>query len=251
MKDIGICIFCEKVDYRDILDLIKAAGIKYVMPHEKKNDFRGQLEYLRKIGLKVAFAHLAYDNINELWQDTPKRQKAIAQKIASIKLCAEFGIDTVVIHPTHNRHLCKAIDAVGLDSYKQILAVAKDCGIKIALENLGKSDIPSLEFLLDNISSPYLGLCYDCGHHYLHARENDIMGKYGNRCFAIHIHDNNFDDDAHLLPTDGKVDFARVMKQLKNSSYKGALLLEVRQYKNLTHAEFLQQAIQKGEKLIK
>jgi len=263
----GIAIaFQKKVNEKEALHKIKDAGIKHVMPHGKLGDFEGTIEYAKGLGLGIPFVHLDYTYINNLWQEGTKKEEEIKRKIESLKACKRCGIDTVVIHPTELdsstitvERVSKIDKAAGLESYTRILRTAQELGIKIALENLKAVNIPLLEHLLDNIESPYLGFCYDAGHHYAHVPHMDLMGKYGHRCFAIHISDNNMDDiDLHLLPFDGKIDFARVMKEIGASSYdKGVILLEVRwddvkagkRYADITPVEFLERAKRAGDKL--
>ena len=46
---------------------------------------------------------------------------------------------------------------------------------------------------------------------------------------CTHIHDNNgnFNEDLHRIPFDGALDYARVTRQIRESGFKGALVLEL------------------------
>ena len=55
------------------------------------------------------------------------------------------------------------------------------------------------------------------------------MPLFGDRLICTHIHDNEgvFNEDKHMLPFDGTLDFERVARQIRESGYKGTLMLEV------------------------
>ena len=68
-----------------------------------------------------------------------------------------------------------------------------------------------------NFKSPYVGLCYDVGHdHYW--RVQDWLGLFGDRVFALHLHDNFADKDSHFIPFDA------CKKSCKSLKYDECLL---------------------------
>ncbi|MDR0463187.1 MAG: sugar phosphate isomerase/epimerase [Pseudomonadales bacterium] len=184
----------------------------------------------KKLGLKLPFIHLEYELVSDLWRNCPNREIAIQKKIDSIKLCASEGVNNVVIHPSDYREPETDFDwQIGLESFQKLAEVASINEVKISLENL-TGNVPLLEFLLDNIKSQWVGLCYDCGHHYYHSPKINFLEKYEGRVFAVHLQDNCLEHDMHLLPGDGKIDFSLVIKQLETSLYSGTLMLEAHRY---------------------
>ena len=282
MREIGVNTHCECGDtLAEILQNIKTAGFRNIMLMENKGRLEKEIELIKAQGFNIPFVHMEYRdrgdnetsiNVDKLWLKS--ESKALVKNIIErIKICAKHGIDTVVMHPVSRPHLkCNKPDwsmDLGVDSFKQIAAAAAKVGVKVALENLNASDNVYLHYLLERI--PNIGFCYDCGHHYLYAPEVDFMGMYGNRCLAVHLHDNNMDavevdryqpcdTDLHLLPFDGKIDFQKVLADIKASSYKGILMLELHKsaepvtrekYGNLSPADYLKTAFSRGKKLLK
>ena len=97
--------------------------------------------------------------------------------------------------------------------------------------------------------------CYDCGHEHCFTKTVCWMDIFKDRTICTHIHDNpgrpddNKTDsfDWHLLPFDGSVDYARMMRKLDEYNYEGSLMLEVGyksrgMYLHMTEEDFLKEA---------
>ena len=69
-------------------------------------------------------------------------------------------------------------------------------------------------------------MCYDSGHEHYWSPDVDWLSLYGNRIFAIHLHDNTGDKDAHLVPFEGTIDWKLKMRQIAQSSYTGTMTIE-------------------------
>ena len=269
---LGINTNCDCGDtLREELLNIKAAGFRHIMYDEKSGDLESGLRLAREIGLDVAYVHLAYrapfgPDANELWVGGVVSKTAANFLIGQIKTCAKFGVKVAVMHATrlHEDALIKDLDfAAGLSSIKQIVSEAENLGVKIACENMMQKNDVCLRHLLDNIDSKNFGLCYDCGHDNLY-RPSDLLQKYGDRVFAIHIQDNlmdaahsdDWDRDIHLLPGDGKIDFNSVCRDIAVTNYDGVFMLELhRDLKigvtsyDMPPLEFLREAKRRGERL--
>ncbi|MDE7285123.1 MAG: sugar phosphate isomerase/epimerase, partial [Lachnospiraceae bacterium] len=162
--------------------------------------------------------------------------------------CERHNIPTVVMHIT--RLLFKPeITQIGLDRIKRLVDLAEKEQINLALENL--DSIQHLDYVYDNIKSKYLGFCYDSGHEYLVHRDADCLTRYGDKLFAVHLDDNCGDDDTHLLPYDGNINWDVLMQKLKKCKDLRYLTLEVDfnrkhekslLYKGLSADEFLELA---------
>lgn len=93
-----------------------------------------------------------------------------------------------------------------------------------------------------------LGFCYDSGHEQYKHPNADCLVRYGDKLFAVHLDDNFGEDDTHLLPFDGNINWASVMDKLKKCRDIRYLTLEVdfnrkheisSLYKSLSAADFL------------
>ena len=133
-----------------------------------------------------------------------------------------------------------------MDRVKRLVEFAEQKQVNLAIENL--NSIPHLDRIYAELSSERLGFCYDSGHeHFIHPNA-DCLSRYGNKLFAVHLHDNCGDSDAHLLPYDGTIEWDAVRTKLKACREIPYLTLEVdfkrehpksALYRGLSAAEFL------------
>ena len=153
----------------------------------------------------------------------------------------------------------------GLNEFKRLVDFAKSKNVKIALENVDNSGFLHFKFLLDDIKSDNLGFCYDVGHHNLYNKDIDLLKLFGDRLLAVHLHDNlgdykfgdDYTRDLHLLPFYGNANFDKIVKQLKSVNYNSTIMIETHKnpiaelklYKDITNAEFLERAKSIAEKL--
>jgi len=141
------------------------------------------------------------------------------------------------------------INELGLSRVMRIVELAEQNGINVAFENL--RTIEHLDYILDNITSPRAGFCYDSGHHNYCMPDTDLLSKYGSSLLALHLHNNDGSDDQHRLPFDGTINWPEVMKKNNQIGYKGSVALEPENtgYKELPPGEFLRLAAERALKL--
>ena len=84
---------------------------------------------------------------------------------------------------------------------------------------------------VDTLDSEYMVACLDLGHVGLPERDDtvqDFIRALGHdRLKALHVHDNDYVTDAHLLPYLGKMDWAEITQALADIDYDGNLTYEV------------------------
>ena len=257
---------CGKND-EEILNNIVRAGFKNVMLSFKSKDIEQSIKDARNLGLNISYFHIGYQYANDLWATGEAVDKYIKGIVQQIEVCGKYNIPIAVMHVTAGSPTDFAYKPTeqGLKNFKHILKVAKKNKVKIALENIDCYSMKHLYYILDNIKDKYLGFCYDVGHHHLYNAKTDLLKRYGDRLFALHLHDNLMDwhpgydytRDLHLLPFDGKIDFDKVCRKLKKTNYKGIIMLEVHKkacgspqmYENKGNFEFLKEAHNRAEKL--
>ena len=76
--------------------------------------------------------------------------------------------------------------------------------------------------VLRKFQSPNIGFCYDSCHHTNYAPDVDLLSLYGNRLFALHLHDNGGIHNQHQLPFDGSINWNETMNRISLTGYKGA-----------------------------
>ncbi|MBQ0035306.1 MAG: sugar phosphate isomerase/epimerase [Firmicutes bacterium] len=212
----------------ETMDAIKKAGFNNAFIQWYDKDFEvsqeKQLEYARKIGLNIIFAHLGYQGINNLWLDNVEGEELTNRFINDIRVCKDNDIDFVVLHLT-SKSVAPEYGEVGLNRLRRICDFARKIGVRVAFENTKIKGY--MDYVLSNIIDDNVGFCYDIGHCHAHFNDEFDFDLVKNRMFAIHAHDNEGDRDAHYLPYDGNIDWDQVIANLKYVNYDGYITLEV------------------------
>lgn len=164
----------------------------------------------------------------------------------SIEIAGVVGAEAIVIHPWHHKNFNSESPEyffeVNMNFYGELAEYAANAGVKIALENMWQKNIFTGQIIADVCSNPHefaryidalneryggFTACLDIGHCTLTGvRPEDAIRILAHRLGALHVHDNNTEDDEHLLPFCGKIDFSSVMKALGDVGYTGQLTFE-------------------------
>ena len=111
-------------------------------------------------------------------------------------------------------------------SFEALAQCALARGVRVAVENSwGEPYAMMLAHVMSEFSGEPFGLCYDSGHENVNRAGFRDLERYGHRLLTLHLHDN-CGDDAHALPYEGDIDWARLMGLLRGLDYSGNLLLE-------------------------
>jgi len=159
----------------------------------------------------------------------------------AIECTAEAGGQICVIHP----------DSAGsaeenAEMYCELIPFAKDHGVKIATENMWNWDrekdqcsfaacMSPESFCehVDIVKSDYMTACLDIGHAEMRGSDTsavELIKALGPRLGALHIHDNDKWHDSHAIPFSMNIDFAPIVKALKEIGYDGYFTLEADQH---------------------
>lgn len=222
----------KKVTPIETIDAIKEAGFENVFVQWYNRDWecsqKEQLEYARKQGLNVIFAHLGYQNINDIWNQDESGDMLVERYKQDLKTCKENDIPMVIMHLTSKQE-APMYNEKGLKRIQEIVDYAKELNIKVAFENTKIKGY--LEYVLQNIQNDNVGICYDAGHCHAHFNDEFNYELFKNRIFAVHLHDNDKSADQHLIPFDGTINWNNVVTKLKECNYDGPVTLEL-SYKN-------------------
>ena len=161
----------------------------------------------------------------------------------AIECTAEAGGKICIIHPDNNKSAEE-----NAQMYFELLPFAKDCGVKIATENMWNwndekdeaapaacSDPASFNAHLDVVNDEFFVACLDIGHAEMRGLGTtavEMIKALGPRLHELHIHDNDLWHDSHQIPMSMGIDFAAVVKALKEMDYKGYFTLESDRYLN-------------------
>ena len=235
--------------------LIKNAGFLEVMMlwghvRGRGEDFREAPGLARAAGLKVENIHAPTNLQHYLWKDDQKGEDAAACYAQCLQDCCDLEIPTLVLHLPGDDY---PPTSVGLRRIMGLTEKAEALGVSIALENL--MNLKNLSWAFSQVDSSRLGFCYDCCHHYNDAPDEDLLGLYGHRLLALHLHDNSGSSRScciqHRLPFDGDIPWAKVMKGIAATGYRGPTALEpiYWDYQELPPDVFLYRAFEKAKRL--
>ena len=106
MRKIAVVVSNDNKDVSVIetINAIQKAGFKNVFLQWYNKDWNPtqeeQLKYVREKGLNVIFAHLGYQNINDLWIENEDGNKLVDRYKNDIRICKDNDIPMVVMHLT-------------------------------------------------------------------------------------------------------------------------------------------------------
>lgn len=187
-------------------------GFRFFELYLKKSDLDNlkrtinELEFLkRKYKIKIVSVHTPH---------TPKDFKSYAEK--TVELAKKYNAFAII----HNSK--STIDAE--------IKIAKTLRYeKILLEN----EIFPLKEIKSKIFKNGLNLVFDVGHLYrasnsFYVDAEHLFNSFSERIFLIHVNDSTKNED-NLAIGEGKVDFKRILKIIKDSKFKGPIVVEVPQ----------------------
>lgn len=184
----------------------------------------------------------------------------------SVAVSALLGAKVVVAHPLHFMKYAgneEEIFEMNMKYYRELIPVAREYGIKVAVENMFQwDDLRNLpahdtcsrieEFIryVDTLDSEYIIACLDVGHVGLPRPDGkeswDFIRALGHdRLKSLHIHDNDYKGDGHQLPYMGRIDWNKVTEALGEIDYDGDFTYEVSTYPRLNRVgpEFAQEEL--------
>lgn len=108
-----------------------------------------------------------------------------------------------------------------LITWNELLKRAEKLNIKIAIENIYEEDPEGLMMLVERVSSPYFGICFDTGHFNLFSKSSleEWFSALGDKIFEFHLHDNNGSFDEHSAIFNGNFDFRRLFNLIDRKDY--------------------------------
>ncbi len=249
-KEIAVCLTNDNnVNAKITFDALRKAGFSKVFVQYYDKEFeidqKEQVEICRKENIDIIFAHLGYQNINRIWDDDEIGKEIVERYKKDLDDIKSMNIGMVIMHASSGFNTASC-NEMGLKKFKEIADYAEKLNIKIAFENTKM--INHLEYILDNITSSNIGLCYDVGHQLCNSKGNFDISKYKGRIFAVHLHDNDSTSDQHLLPFDGKVAWTKIIKTLKEAEYDGPITLEIcnKSYRDMDIEDYYKEAYKRA-----
>ena len=252
------------VPLREVFHLLKELGFDGISPPWQGAENLQKIAELAKCeGLAIHSLHAPHDRNCQLWE--PADSPVLQETFACIDACREWSIPILVIHPWGKFDYTFRKEDLFFDNFDRLVAYAERNGVKIAFENLQGPEY--LMALLDRYEhSSAVGYCWDPGHEQCYLPPVDLLRKYADRLIFTHLNDNygsafpriSSSDDLHLLPGDGKADWAVVLRRLKAAAPQAVLNFELKVlpapskytadlYSHLPLEEYLQEAAHRAK----
>ena len=198
--------------------------------------------YSEKIGLPILQAHAPFgfgmDDFEGFHFPTVWR---------SIEIAALAGAKKIVVHPL--QHITyigneEELFRINMEYYPRFLPLCEKYGIQICTENMFQRN--KLRGVIEHSTCSHreefnryvdtlqekcgdaIAACLDLGHMVLVGEDPIPMIRHmgGKRITALHIHDNNYREDMHTLPGNGKMEMVKIFEALKEVGYNGIFTLE-------------------------
>ena len=154
------------------------------------------------------------------------------------------GVRNIIVHPLQKGRYygnAEAMFEMNMEFYTRLAPLARDFGLKIAIENMWQrnpvsqhicddvcADPVELARYYDTLNDPEVfTVCLDVGHVALCGREpEDAIRALGSRIGALHVHDVDYVSDLHTMPGLGNINWDNVCHALADVGYSGDLTLE-------------------------
>jgi len=101
------------------------------------------------------------------------------------------------------------------------------------------------DFILREFDSKYSGFCYDSSHDFVKGQSfGEILDKWKNKLFCVHLSDNDGTCDRHWIPTKGHVNWEKIINIVKRTNCKSFSMetYPFEEEKNSAAIEFLKKA---------
>lgn len=232
------------------LKMLSDAGVECIEYSFSYDYYMNSLDYprhsvkysnmVRSFGLEPWSIHLPFSRVLDISQpDSELRKITIYSHKLLIRAAAKAGLKVVVLHPSSEpieEDQRESRIETARASIEKLSSVAKEAGIKLAVENLPRTCLgrtsDEIIKLLDGMDA---GSIFDTNHS---GTEDDIhfvnaLTKAGISIYSIHISDyyrdeNGILDEKHVLPGEGIIEWKKLLAAISKNGYDGPLMYEVR-----------------------
>ena len=217
-----------------------AKGVEYAASLRQKAE---------ALGIRINQAHAPFRmDMNRYMEGD--REEILDILHHSIRVAAACGCSSIIIHPIHTMNYLNSdpawVKAVNVEFYSLLAPVAKETGIKIAIENMWQRHQYTKHIVSSVCSSPWehaayvdacnavepvFTACLDVGHSVLAGiNPAQAIRVLGDRLTCLHIHDVDGKNDNHTCPGTLIVDFPAIVEALREVGYPGEFTLEAMCY---------------------
>ncbi len=248
MREIGINLGARtEMDVPTFCAHIRELGFTRVFSGSTDPEkVRCQAEHVHAAGLCYDTLHAPFKKImNLIWHDGEEGEDTLRQLVTCVDLCAEISAPIAVVHLSAGDNAPPPTD-IGRARFIRLVEHAAAKGVKIAFENQRK--LANIAWAFEEFKdADHVGFCWDCGHEGCFTPGRRYMPLFGDRLICTHIQDNEgiLNQDTHLIPFDGALDFGYVAEALRTAPAV-PLILEMKRkalpYEGMSDEDYLVRA---------
>lgn len=212
-----------EAEYPQRFEALKAGGVDSIVAHDSwglpDDDGMERLPRITAlaaaVGLRIPAAHGLWRRKFDLGWCEEEGLAAHRKYIAGL---GDLGVRSYTVHPGFGTAPVPEtfFDRMRCNT-KILTGFCEDAGIVLAVEN-GMEKVADFERTLavvEEIHSPYCGLCCDVGHAHCYRHDLEgVMDAMAPWLVTMHLHDNDGTRDAHDLPGNGTLDWALIGRKL-------------------------------------
>jgi sugar phosphate isomerase/epimerase len=183
----------------------------------------------RRRHLHGPFLDLSYTSWDHLILEATRRRVR-----DTLALCRRLRPEHLVLHLRCPAYFCRPERMEGWvraarEFWEPWLERFAALGVTVVFENVEESDPAPAVALLDSLRGYPCGFCLDVGHAHAFTvlAPRLWVERLGPRILHLHVHDNLGDDDRHLPPGSGSIDFPELYEAFRRHCPRAVLSLEV------------------------
>ncbi|WP_028549542.1 sugar phosphate isomerase/epimerase family protein [Paenibacillus sp. UNC451MF] len=206
------------------------------------SDLRNEAE---KLGVEFSQSHPVFLTGHPANHPVEKQELFQEMMRRSIIASSILGVKWAALHPIEEKTEAlfdtEASIKANLEYFSPIVELAIKHNVGVAFENMIEraatkrrfaSHAGELAALVDAYNDKAVGACWDFGHgNFLYKDQRFALRTLGKRLKSTHVNDNYGQEDEHMFPFHGSVDWASIMPVLTEIGYEGDFSFE-------THKEF-------------
>lgn len=185
-----------------------------------------QYEILESFDFTVSF-HAPFSDLNIASLNKAILKESLTQISENIELANIYNAEVVCVHPGHisplGMHFKEKVRTTQIASLHQLAEKAEECDLILGVENMPY--FPTLmartpqevTSILDAVDSDRVKFTFDVGHALTTGDVNQFLSLKDD-IVAVHLHDNNGDQDIHLALGDGILD-VDIIKELTGTLF--------------------------------
>lgn len=172
--------------------------------------------------------------------DSVQQEKTLTAYRQAVDAMAILGGGILVTHhiqipePDAPHHAAQR--AAFLANLRTVAQYAAPKDVSFALENTpgGYTREPTrLVQLIAAVDEPNVGICIDVGHRNIVGDPVEALRISGKYLLTLHLHDNHGEQDEHLAPGRGTIDWDGVVAALDEIDYQGVFMHELSRSEDL------------------